>query len=253
MTRRRREATTRSARGTHRRAPTAAPRSGPFVVRPRRPRMAGGWVPCEAPAPRVVPLRMLYVVESAGTEPWTTAVTASRRRRDGTLDGGGRRPAAVAVEPGQGALPGRLHQGRGRRLLRPDRAGPAAAHRRPADVLPAVPRRGRREGVLRQERAAGDARLGAHRAAPAPGSSMDRETLDYVVIDDLPTLVWAANLAAHRDARPAVDRRPARRRPRARPAGARPGPRGARHRRRSAPRSPCCCASWSRPTGSRRW
>jgi bifunctional non-homologous end joining protein LigD len=31
---------------------------------------------------------------------------------------------------------------------------------------------------------------------PAPGSSMDRETLDYVVIDDLPTVVWAANLAA---------------------------------------------------------
>lgn len=31
---------------------------------------------------------------------------------------------------------------------------------------------------------------------PAPGSGMDRETLDYVVIQDLPTLVWAANLAA---------------------------------------------------------
>ena len=31
---------------------------------------------------------------------------------------------------------------------------------------------------------------------PAPGSAMDRETLDYVVIGDLPTLVWAANLAA---------------------------------------------------------
>jgi bifunctional non-homologous end joining protein LigD len=31
---------------------------------------------------------------------------------------------------------------------------------------------------------------------PAPGSGMDRETLDYVVVGDLPTLVWAANLAA---------------------------------------------------------
>ncbi|HEX6936113.1 MAG TPA: non-homologous end-joining DNA ligase [Actinomycetes bacterium] len=31
---------------------------------------------------------------------------------------------------------------------------------------------------------------------PAPGSGMDRETLDYVVVADLPTLVWAANLAA---------------------------------------------------------
>jgi bifunctional non-homologous end joining protein LigD len=31
---------------------------------------------------------------------------------------------------------------------------------------------------------------------PAPGSSKDREELDYVVVDELPTLVWAANLAA---------------------------------------------------------
>jgi bifunctional non-homologous end joining protein LigD len=31
---------------------------------------------------------------------------------------------------------------------------------------------------------------------PVPGSSHDRETIDYVVIDDLPTLIWAANLAA---------------------------------------------------------
>ncbi len=31
---------------------------------------------------------------------------------------------------------------------------------------------------------------------PAPGSSMGRENLDYVVADDLPTLVWLANLAA---------------------------------------------------------
>jgi bifunctional non-homologous end joining protein LigD len=30
---------------------------------------------------------------------------------------------------------------------------------------------------------------------PAPGSSKDRETLDYVVLGDLPSLVWAANLA----------------------------------------------------------
>ncbi|HET8658546.1 MAG TPA: non-homologous end-joining DNA ligase [Micromonosporaceae bacterium] len=31
---------------------------------------------------------------------------------------------------------------------------------------------------------------------PAPGSSMGREMLDYVVADDLPTLVWLANLAS---------------------------------------------------------
>lgn len=31
---------------------------------------------------------------------------------------------------------------------------------------------------------------------PAPGSGSGRDELDYVVVDDLPTLVWAANLAA---------------------------------------------------------
>lgn len=31
---------------------------------------------------------------------------------------------------------------------------------------------------------------------PVPGSSTGRETLDYVVVDDLPSLVWLANLAA---------------------------------------------------------
>jgi bifunctional non-homologous end joining protein LigD len=31
---------------------------------------------------------------------------------------------------------------------------------------------------------------------PVPGSTRDRETLDYVVADNLPTLVWLANLAA---------------------------------------------------------
>jgi bifunctional non-homologous end joining protein LigD len=31
---------------------------------------------------------------------------------------------------------------------------------------------------------------------PVPGSSTGRETLDFVVVEDLPTLVWLANLAA---------------------------------------------------------
>ena len=31
---------------------------------------------------------------------------------------------------------------------------------------------------------------------PVPGSTKSRETLDFVVVDDLPTLVWLANLAA---------------------------------------------------------
>jgi bifunctional non-homologous end joining protein LigD len=31
---------------------------------------------------------------------------------------------------------------------------------------------------------------------PVPGSTKSRETIDFVVVDDLPTLVWIANLAA---------------------------------------------------------
>ena len=31
---------------------------------------------------------------------------------------------------------------------------------------------------------------------PSPGSGMRRDTIDYVVVEDLPTLVWAANLAS---------------------------------------------------------
>src|SRR5690606_9080941 len=31
---------------------------------------------------------------------------------------------------------------------------------------------------------------------PVPGSASGRETLDFVIADDLPTLIWLANLAA---------------------------------------------------------
>jgi bifunctional non-homologous end joining protein LigD len=31
---------------------------------------------------------------------------------------------------------------------------------------------------------------------PAPGSTKNRDTIDYVVVEDVPTLVWLANLAA---------------------------------------------------------
>jgi len=31
---------------------------------------------------------------------------------------------------------------------------------------------------------------------PSPGSGMRRDTIDYVIVEDLPTLVWAANLAS---------------------------------------------------------
>src|SRR5215467_2976949 len=35
-----------------------------------------------------------------------------------------------------------------------------------------------------------------HATLPAPGSTMKRETIDYVVVDGLASLVWLANLAA---------------------------------------------------------
>ena len=76
-----------------------------------------------------------------------TRPTSAPRRRRAMADTGrdgqrrGRRPHAVAVQSGQGALPGdRLHQGRGDRLLHPDRARPAAAPRRPAADGQAVSR-----------------------------------------------------------------------------------------------------------------
>src|SRR5882757_3803481 len=31
---------------------------------------------------------------------------------------------------------------------------------------------------------------------PVPGSTKNRETIDYVVVEELPTMVWLANLAA---------------------------------------------------------
>src|SRR5438034_10742180 len=31
---------------------------------------------------------------------------------------------------------------------------------------------------------------------PVPGSTKNRDTIDYVVVEDLPTMVWLANLAA---------------------------------------------------------
>ena len=104
--------------------------------------------------------------------------------------------------------------------------------------------------VLREERARRHPGLGTHRRRlPAPGSSKGRETLDYVVADDLPTLVWLANLAALELHTPQwrVGRRhpgPAGRRPRP----GRPGRAGA-----SAAWSRCCCATGWPTTASRRY
>ena len=63
------------------------------------------------------------------------------RARPSTIDG----RAAQAVQPRQGPLPGgRVHQGRGHRLLRPHRAGDADPPRRPRRHPAALPERRRR-------------------------------------------------------------------------------------------------------------
>lgn len=49
---------------------------------------------------------------------------------------------------------------------------------------------------------------------PVPGSTMNRETIDFVVVEDLPTLVWLANLAALELHVPQWRIRPRQRRPR---------------------------------------
>ena len=198
-------------RGTNRRAPTAAPRSGPFVV------------------PRAV-----RVVGSTEHATWSTTATkwwrGGRWRSESTVEVDGRRLQLSNLD--KVLLPGRLHQGRGRRLLRAHRAGPAAAHRRPADVVPAVPGRHRQEGLLRQERAEGHARLGADR--PAAGAGQHAWTARPSTTSSSATCRrWSGPRTS-----PALElhvpqwtRRAARRRPRAGPAGARPGPRRAGDRR----------------------
>ncbi|MEK8108477.1 hypothetical protein NKG94_32795 [Micromonospora sp. M12] len=55
---------------------------------------------------------------------------------------------------------------------------------------------GGRQVVLREEHARRHPGLGPGGEPAGPGSTKGRETIDYVVADDLPTLVWLANLAA---------------------------------------------------------
>ena len=67
---------------------------------------------------------------------------------------------------------------------------------------------------------------------PSPGSTRSRETIDYTVIGDLPTLVWAANLAALELHIPMWRVGTARQGPRPGPAGVRSRPRSAGDHRR---------------------
>ncbi len=80
-----------------------------------------------------------------------------RRRRRGA--------AGRPDQPGEGALPERLHQGAGARLLHAHRPGAAAAPGRPRGDPQALPRRRRGPGLLREERPARHPRLGARRDA----------------------------------------------------------------------------------------
>ncbi len=92
---------------------------------------------------------------------------------------------------------GRLHQGRGHRLLHPDRrrcccrtcgTGALTRIRYPNGVDG--------NSFFEKNAPAGTPDWVRTETLPVPGSSKDRETIDFVVCDDLPTLVWLANLAA---------------------------------------------------------
>ena len=91
-----------------------------------------------------------------------------------------------------------LHQGRGDRLLHPDRPGAAAA---PAPTAPLTriryPNGVDGKSFFEKNAPAGDPRLGTHGDAARAGLvPRPRETIDFVVVDELATLVWLANLAA---------------------------------------------------------
>src|SRR4029450_5397558 len=88
-----------------------------------------------------------------------------------------------------------VHQGPGDRLLHADRAGPAAAPPCPAADAQALPERRRGEVLLRE----------ALPGAPAPRrdwggtrpawSGPNEGDTDFCLCEDLPTMVWLANLA----------------------------------------------------------
>jgi len=52
------------------------------------------------------------------------------------------------------------------------------------------------QGFFEKNAPAGMPKWVRHETLPAPGSTMGRETIDYVVVDGLACLVWLANLAA---------------------------------------------------------
>ena len=161
-------------------------------------------------------------------------------------------PPPHAVQPVEDPLPthrrfARVQQGRGGRLLHPDRARPAAAPGRPpCDVHP-VARTGSRasRSSRRTPPRTRPDWVRTRARCPRRGPGMKRDTIDYVLVEDLPTLVWAANLAAlelHVPQWRGARRRHARRTPTcscSTSTPARPRPSS------SAAGSRCCCASGS--------
>ena len=109
------------------------------------------------------------------------------RSRPAAGRGRGRGPAALALEPGQGDVPRyRVHQGPGDRLLHAHRAGRAAAPARPPLTLKRYP-----NGV--------EGQYFYEKNCPSHAPEWVRKErvgeIDYCICDDLPTLVWLANLA----------------------------------------------------------
>ncbi len=159
--------------------PPSMPRTGARDARRRRPGEAGG--AAESQPPR------------------RPAQRRSRSRASGHTTGQARgddrdrRPRAEALEPRQGPLPrGRLHEGRGDRLLRRDLArcccpiSPAARSRSRAG-----PTASRRSPSSRSSRPrTGPTGCGRRRCPRGPRRSTTRSPTTS------PTLVWLANLAA---------------------------------------------------------
>ena len=79
------------------------------------------------------------------------------------------------------------------RLLRRRRARAAGASRGPAADAQALSRRGARGSTSTRSAARRTARTGCGRRRS--GASASGSTIDYCLVEDLPTLIWAANLA----------------------------------------------------------
>ena len=236
-----------------------APRAQDFPVRPGHPAGRQQGRPLgHAVGRRRGALRRVDPRRPAATSvvPWAAPGQDRPRRYDVSPEstkvaGRGRRSRADAVQPGQGALPrGRLHQGRGHRLLHPHRAGAAAAPGQPGADPEALPRRRRGQVLLREELALAPAGLGARRRAAVAG--LDQEPRDHPLHRHRRTAVPCVggqpghSRAAHAD----VDGRPAWRQSTTPTCWCSTSTQALRPPSSSAARSPCWYGTGWPPTGS---